>query len=391
MNDYSEILQKILSEYTKTLDASKTAQAIGAKIQRGAATQAEAYSFARESARALNKSLKKHLPEALTDGKLYREAADVVLKQPMKTSGAQVADVAAEIQEILNMEADIGIRGIAPGLNEDQIDGIVTGICNAENYESGANNLFTQVENFLEGTVDDCARENAEFQYQSGLSPKIERIADAKCCSWCSALAGVYEYENVSNRGNDVFRRHKNCHCQVRFNPGDGSKKRQNVYSKQWTESRIPDKINEPDMVNVQSGATSGAKKTEGWEERHAKRYYEQIRNRAPYSDASKIVKHVDGFTVDEIEEIRQHMFLREVKRDGTIARFDADYDQAEAWQRLVNGNTWDTDQLMLEHERMESNIMKSTGCDYETAHDQTQQVFDWWSPFQEEKARRGK
>ena len=82
-------------------------------------------------------------------------------------------------------------------------------------------------------------------------------------------------------------------------------------------------------------------------------------------------------------------MFVREIRRDGTIKRFDPDYYQGQVWQRLTTGQPlWDSDLLMLEHERMESRIMRETGCTYEEAHDQTQKVFDWWSANIEERER---
>ena len=43
--------------------------------------------------------------------------------------------------------------------------------------------------------------------------------------------------------GNDVFRRHKNCHCLILYNPGDGSKRRQNAHTKRWTEEDEAAKI----------------------------------------------------------------------------------------------------------------------------------------------------
>lgn len=45
-------------------------------------------------------------------------------------------------------------------------------------------------------------------------------------------MAGVYDYSKVSNTGNNVFRRHANCDCTVVYDPGDGSKKVQDVWSK---------------------------------------------------------------------------------------------------------------------------------------------------------------
>lgn len=243
MDNSAEVLARILDEMSRDMARSRKAARITEKISQGKATYEDALEYARESGRIMTGSLKKNLPDVLTDGKLYRAEADVVVRQPMRRSGKQVAETAAEIQQRLNEEAEIGINAIVPEVNEDQITGIITDICNADSYESGMDRLFTQIENFLEGTVDDCVRENAGFHYEAGLEPTIERRAVGKCCSWCSAVAGTYRYADVSDKGNDVFRRHKNCHCIVSYNPGNGSKRRQNVHSRQWTDAGRNDRI----------------------------------------------------------------------------------------------------------------------------------------------------
>lgn len=251
MDRNAEVLARIIAEMTGGMENSRKAQAIAEKISQGKATYADALEYAQESGRVMNGSLRKNLPEVLTNGMLYRADADQVVRKPMQRSGEQVAEVAAEIQQYLNEEAGIGIQAITPEVNEDQITGIITDICNAESYEAGKERLFTQIENFLEGTVDDCVRENADFQYKAGLSPKIVRRAMGKCCQWCERLAGTYEYDDVSDRGNDVFRRHKNCHCIVSYNPGDGAKRRQNVHSKRWTTDQDPAIMEQRKTMNL--------------------------------------------------------------------------------------------------------------------------------------------
>lgn len=242
--DNAEVLAKIIEGFYQGMEGSRRAKNIAGKIAQGKATYADAYSYARENSRILRNSIQENISDALTeDGRLFREAADVVIRQPMKQSGKRVIETAAEIQQQLNEEAGIGIRAIEPELNEDQIDGIITGICNAESYDAEANTLYSQIENFLEGTVDDCVHDNADFQYRAGLNPKIERRAAGKCCEWCDRLAGTYDYEDVRNRGNDVFRRHKNCHCVVSYIPGGKSSRRQNVHTRQWTDSSRDDRI----------------------------------------------------------------------------------------------------------------------------------------------------
>lgn len=248
--DPNEILTRILRRYGTLTDQIRATQIIESKISKRIATYADADEMALRIGQALTKALKENLPDALTDGMLFRAVAEVVVERPLKVAGADVSRFAAEIQQQLNDAAGIGIRPIVPEMNQDQIDGIITGICNAESFEAGADTMFSRLENCLEGYVDDFVRENADFQYRAGLSPKIERRAMGKCCAWCSRLAGTYEYADVSDRGNDVFRRHKNCHCIVNYVPANGAKRRQNVHTKRWTDGDRDSRIamaNSPD------------------------------------------------------------------------------------------------------------------------------------------------
>ena len=223
--DYDAILRKILRRYAVETDQIRIMQVIESKLSRHVATYADAENYAQQIGRILTDVLREHLPEALTDGMLYRAAAEVVLKEPMIRAGNDVGKVAAMIQSSLNDGAGISMNPVKPQLNMDQVDGIVTGICNAESYENNVEQLMDQVGNFLEGHVDDYVRENAEFQSDAGLTVMVQRIAVGKCCEWCSRLAGTYEYEQVRDRNNDVWRRHNNCHCQIIYDPS-GSKRR---------------------------------------------------------------------------------------------------------------------------------------------------------------------
>lgn len=241
--DPNEILTKILRRYGVLTENIRATQIVESKIRKKIATYADAENVSTQIGKALTTALREYLPDALTDGKLYRAVAEVVVEQPMKVAGKDVAEVAAEIQKQLNEAAGIGMNAVVPEMNQDQIDGIITGICNADSYEDGKEILFDQVENALEGYVDDFVRENADFQYRAGLSPTIERKTVGKCCEWCNRLAGTYLYEDVKDRGNDVFRRHRNCHCQVLYDPGNGSRWRQNAHNRKWTDEGKADRI----------------------------------------------------------------------------------------------------------------------------------------------------
>lgn len=226
METNEEALARIIAGFNGGMNDSRKAQEIAKKIAEGRATHKDAYEFARESGRIMTGSMKKNVPEVLTDGKMFREEADEVIRKPMKIAGKKVSKTAAEIQRSLNQREGIGINGIEVDLNDDQLTGIITGIANAESYEQGAGLLFDQLENFLEGVVDDSVRENAQFQYEAGLEPRVIRTASGKCCKWCSNLAGTYKYEDVRDKGNDVWRRHRNCHCTIEFDPGKKNARR---------------------------------------------------------------------------------------------------------------------------------------------------------------------
>ena len=224
--DYDEILKKIIRRYGVKTENVRLTQVIESKLKKHTATYADAQNYAQAIGKALTEVFREYLPEALTDGKLYRAAAEVLMQQPMVRASRDIDKVAGAIQAEINENAGLGINPIVPEVNQDQIDGIITGICNAESFDAGKEVLFDQVENFMEGHVDDFVRENADFQYQAGLDPKVIRTAAGKCCKWCSNLAGTYKYEDVKDRGNDVWRRHRNCHCVIEYDPGQKSGKK---------------------------------------------------------------------------------------------------------------------------------------------------------------------
>lgn len=252
-----EALEKILSQYVREYKASKKIKAIERKIEKGIFRYSEADVLAQESGEILTRAFRKYLPETLTNGKLYRETAEVVLKSPMLQSSRNVRDAALRIQQGINDQAGIGISAQEPEINMDQIDGIITGICNSESYEAGEDILMDQVENFMEGYVDDFVRENARFQYEAGLEPKVIRTAAGKCCKWCDNLAGTYNYEDVKDKGNDVWRRHRNCHCTVDYDPGKKGGGTKRVSGPGSTDQGRNDRIRqseEPDQEERRSG-----------------------------------------------------------------------------------------------------------------------------------------
>ena len=81
---------------------------------------------------------------------------------------------------------------------------------------------------------DDRMKAEAKFRSGAGLQCYITRKTDGKCCEWCSAIAGRYEYYSEPK---DVYRRHDNCGCSVTYENG---RKRQDVWSKRTWEAPEP-------------------------------------------------------------------------------------------------------------------------------------------------------
>lgn len=90
------------------------------------------------------------------------------------------------------------------------------------------------------------------------------------------------------------------------------------------------------------------------------------------------------GFPFDDVLRIKNHIMReKHLFQDGTTRKFDADIDQALAWQRLMDNEARDTNLLLLNHELEELKYMQKFNCDYETAHAVATKKFDWQSAIE--------
>ena len=164
---------------------------------------------------------------------MYYNIASRILPPNLEECHVMVADIAEGIYGVLNEKAGIHIKAQRPDLNRDRIDGIVDYVSNAEQYEDVRKSTEQSIVNFSQSVATDAVHKNADFQYKAGLSPKIRRSAKGNCCKWCQSLEGTYDYADVRNTGNDVWRRHRDCECEVTYDPGTG--RTQNAHSKTWS------------------------------------------------------------------------------------------------------------------------------------------------------------
>ncbi|MCM0677185.1 hypothetical protein NCC78_21190 [Micromonospora phytophila] len=98
----------------------------------------------------------------------------------------------------------------------------------------------------------------------------------------------------------------------------------------------------------------------------------------APRLDGSR------GFTLAEIQQIRQHIFFETHPLDDyaggvTHQRYAPSPDMAEAWLRLRRGRPLPEDYVLLEHEIAESRYYRDhPGATYREAHAAANLVANW-------------
>lgn len=231
----SDLLGNIQAEFNANTKRSKVVKAKIEALKNKRVTHKDSNDFAIEVGNVLKDVFKDIIKsDVLPDNKMYYDVAKGILEPSLKNNYDLVVGYAGDVQDVLNRKAGINISKQIPKINQERIDNLVEKISEYDSFEDAKWLLDEPVVNFTQSIVDDVVKENVEFQYQSGLKPKIIRREAGSCCEWCSKLAGTYDYpEGVPK---DVWRRHRFCRCTVEYVPGDG--RRQNVHTKKWTDEK---------------------------------------------------------------------------------------------------------------------------------------------------------
>ena len=206
-----------------------------------------------------------------------------------------------------------------------------------------------------------------------------QRALERKLRKWKRKAEGSLSPENVSYANEKVgkyqeeLRVHLDRHPELRRD-----------YSREKTRG-VPD--------NPKSFKATGGKHDRGtveWTLRRddeAESYYDTMRS--TNDDVRAIAKSI-GWTEYSIARIKQHVFLDKHILDDGVRRFDADYNMAVAWQRLINGDYLDRDIMLLKHEYLESVVEKKYNLTYREAHDRTTLKHDWNGLLEKEAGEYG-
>lgn len=226
-----ELLDKIDKTFKLKAKESKIIKDKLKSLKNKKADYKDANEFALEVGKILADTFQDKIKTGdLPDGKMYYNIAKRLIEPNMVRNYDLVSEYSKEVQSQLNKQAKISIKAQKADLNQDRIDKLVDKITKYDSFDDGKWLLNEPIINFSQAVVDETIRKNADLHYQAGLSPKIERYTNGKCCDWCDKLAGIYNYEDVKNTGNEVFRRHRHCDCLVIYDPKNGSKRR-NVHT----------------------------------------------------------------------------------------------------------------------------------------------------------------
>ena len=208
--------EDIKKAFRKAVDSDAEVRKIYADLQ-DLPTYANAMKLANKIGEDLGKVLVKFAPELSVDD---LELADI-LPKALGLDHAQVSAACKQVQESMNKQAGLGIKYKEPQFNMDKALGLADEVRGVTDQDALAQALVERIQNFSAGVVDDSIYENAGVLARAGVKTILIRTAEANCCDWCEEVAGTYDYFEVKDKDNDVWRRHLGCKCEIDIDNGE--------------------------------------------------------------------------------------------------------------------------------------------------------------------------
>ena len=228
-----ELNQMIEASFDGYVMRDRQLNHISNRIRDGTATLRDAHSYAERLGEDLSRALVNSLtPDRLPNGTLYYNIAQRTIIPGLQNNYNLVNDAAEIIQKSVDQKTGIGLGIVRADFPIERIKGLIDKITQeASPVEMVIRWLQEPIVNNSEAFADDFMRSNASFRSKAGLKATITRIADPKCCDWCAALEGTYEY---GKEPKEVYARHEYCRCTVTY---QSEKTSQNVWTKRTWQS----------------------------------------------------------------------------------------------------------------------------------------------------------
>ena len=225
-------------------------------------------------------------------------------------------------------------------------------------------------------------------------------IANGGCCDVCAALNGKHFKVKDMMPGENAPPMHPHCRCST---AAYADRKEYDDWldfldkggtTEEWNKRKSQNVYNSVTNKGKESGIIqSGGKYAPGslaWNDHRIEKanlHYANIRN----ADDIEAVARSSGMSVEEIRTIKNHIFYnKHIKYDGKVELFEADYDMAVAWKRLVEGIPEERDILLLKHELLESKLEKEHNLTASEAHAMANKTYAWDKKLFEELGEEG-
>lgn len=240
----NSLYQKASQIFDGLVESDRKLKRLRARLRDGTS-----YFEANDYAVRLGELLSKALNQS-TDGLAFisEEVAQELL-EPLLTQDHNLIGVAIEqIQRNMNDMNGVGLSPMIPEVDMNRIEGLVKKVASGD-LEQTRWVLGEPIINYSMSVVDDGVHANARATSKIGLTAKIVRKAEKAGtfknrrgvrytvpCKWCRDLEGTYDYADVSDRGNDVYRKHEGCRCQVTY--VNGTRRVDTWTHAEWTEEQ---------------------------------------------------------------------------------------------------------------------------------------------------------
>ena len=278
------------------------------RIRDGTATLEDAHDYSWRLGENLSKALKENLTEqTLPDGRLYYNIAKRTVTPALEENYELVNEIAADVQKIVDAQAQIGLGSVSADFPKDRIQGLIDKMtADGITLEQALIWLGEPIINNSEAFFDDFVDSNAKFRQSVGLKATLTRTAEAGCCDWCAALVGTYEYGKAPD---DIYRRHEFCRCSVTY---QCEKTSQNVWSKRTWESSS-EEIARRKAVGTDKATKTAMERVEAAAQLERDNIIKNFVNETGYDrqTAGRITRNKDPIQIQkEIEKIKARQEL---------------------------------------------------------------------------------
>lgn len=290
------------------------------------------------------------------------------------------------------------LLGLLTGKTEEEMAMELT-----NKYATGAfeaRRLVRTESNFISGQMQRQAYEECDAEQYDFIA-----VLDLKTSKVCRELDGQTFYTKDMQPGVNCNPMHPFCRSTTAIhldedvlaglqrrarNPVTGKNEMvpANMNYREWYRQNVEGKNTKGTGANSKQ---TGGKAYAPYDENNkrdiaASKFYKKISKRYDVD----IIAQNSGFSVEDIKQIKRHIFFKKHKTYQGYTTLYPDYDMAVAWNRIYQGEAKERDILLLHHELLESQLEKKYNLTIAEAHAKATSKYDWVSKLIEEVGEDG-